>query len=83
MVLEAEIAAVEVARDQSVRRRADHHRVGGGQALQPRGDVRRNAEGRRVLHTLVGSNGTGHDQAGVDADPNVEVDAVSSTEGGC
>src|SRR6185312_14915015 len=28
------------------------------------------------LHTLVGSEGTGYDQAGVDADPDVEIDAV-------
>ena len=73
--VKAEIATVEVARDQPVRRRADHHRVGGGQGLQARGDVRRNAD-RHVLHTLVGSKGTGHDQAGVDANPNVQVDAV-------
>ena len=71
----AEIAAVEVARDQPVRRRADHHRVGRGQGLQPRGDVRRNAD-RSVLHTLAGRKGAGHDQAGVDANPDVQVDAV-------
>ena len=46
--VEAELATVEVARDQPVRRRTDHHRVGGGQGLQARGDVRRNADGRRV-----------------------------------
>ena len=73
--MKAEFATVEVARDQPVRRRADHYRVGVGQGLQARGDVRRNAD-RHVLYTLVGIKGTGHDQAGVDANPNVEVDSV-------
>jgi hypothetical protein len=72
--LEAELAAVEVARDQPIRRGADHHRVGLGLRLEPRGDVRRDADRRWGLHPLVGGDGAGHDQAGVDADANVEVD---------